>query len=84
LRVAAFSAGGGGSFALAHSSMTVCAVAFVTQMPATIAAASVMADLFRRLFTFPPVAGYLKSEASATGVNAPWTENRNDIVIMAC
>jgi len=55
--------------------MTVCAGALVTQTPAAIATASVTRNLSRRLFIFPPVAGYLKSEAAATGVNAPWTEN---------
>src|SRR6266850_1807618 len=54
IRVAALSAGGGGSFALVHSSMTVCAGAFVTQMPAAIATASVTRNLSRRLFIFPP------------------------------
>src|SRR5882762_3838953 len=75
IRVAALSAGGGGSFALVHSSMTVCAGALVTQMPAAIATASVTRNPSRRLFIFPHVAGYLKNKAAATGVNAPWTEN---------
>src|SRR5882672_4739673 len=48
LKVAGFSAGGGGSFALPHSSMTVCPGAFVKQAAAMIAAA--MTRRFRSLF----------------------------------
>src|SRR5438552_18077970 len=54
-RVAALSAGGGGNFALPHSSMTVCAVAFVKKAPATIAAATVMVSPFWNFFIFSPM-----------------------------
>src|SRR6267143_2524644 len=49
-RVAALSAGGGGNFALPHSSMTVCAVALAKQAPKRIAAATILLVKFEKGF----------------------------------